>query len=101
MLRKFARVAVATILVIVISTLLWFAAPTEDTAVAANNRGLVYNNKVEYHKAIVAFTAAIELDPNLALAYNNRGWAYLRLRQYEKAVADYGQAMSLDPSLQR
>ena len=99
--KKRYKVALAFALVLAVAAALWFAVPVTDTAVAANSRGFVYNNKGEYHKAIIAFTKAIELDPSLALAYNNRGWAYIELGQYEQAIADYDKAIELDPSLQK
>ena len=97
--NKVARVAVATILTVLVGTLVWFAAPTTDTAVALNNEGLDYNYAGEYYKAIDAFNKAIELDPNLAIAYNNRGWAYIELGQYEQGIADCNKAIELDPNL--
>ena len=97
--KRFAKVALAAILAIVIGISIWFAAPVTDTAVAANNQGLDYNYKGEYHKAIIAFDKAIELDPDLAIAYNNRGWSYLELGQYEQAITDCDEAIELDSSL--
>jgi len=97
--NSFARIALATILTILVGTLLWFAVPFTDTAVAVNNQGVVYNNEAEYDKAIVAFNKAIELDPDFAPAYNNRGWAYIELGQYGQAIDDCGKAIELDPRL--
>ena len=97
--KNFARVAIATVLAILVGTLLWFAAPIADTAVAANNQGVVYNNKGEYQKALVVFDKAIELDPSFALAYNNRGWAHIELGQYELGIIDCTKAIEFDPSL--
>jgi len=98
--KNFARVAAAIILVIAVGTSLWFvASPVVDTAIAANNQGLVYNNNGEYDKAMSAFTKAIELDPNFALSYSNRGWVHIKLGQYEQAIADCTKAIELDPSL--
>ena len=97
--KNFVRVAAATILVVLFGTLLWFASPTTDTAVAVNNQGVVYNKEGEYHEAISAFDKAIELDPDLAIAYNNRSWAYIELGQYEQAIADCDKAIELDPGL--
>ena len=99
--RKNFKVAVATVAVLAISGALWFASPTADTAVSANNDGLVLNNQGEYQEAIVAFTKAIELDPSLATAYSNRGWAFIKLGQYEQATADYDRAAELDPSFRK
>ena len=97
--KSFSKVAIPIVLVLAVAAALWFAAPVTDTAAAANNRGFVFNNNGEYHKAIVTFNTAIELDPNFALAYNNRGWAYIELGQYELAIADCTKAIELDPSL--
>ncbi|MFH1031675.1 MAG: helix-turn-helix domain-containing protein, partial [Chloroflexota bacterium] len=76
---KPAGVIAAIILVAIVATLIWFAAPTKTTALEANNRGVALNNEGEYLKAIEILNKAIEIDPNLALAYNNRGWSYLEL----------------------
>jgi len=97
--NKFAKVAIATVLAVVVGISMWFAAPVTDTAVALNNQGLLYNNQGEYHKAIVTLAKAIELDPGLALAYINRGRAYIELEQYEQAITDFDKAMELDPNL--
>lgn len=96
---KLARVAIAAILVVLIAMLLWFLAPNKDTAVAANNRAVVYNKSGEYLKAIEASNQAIKLDPSLAVAYNNRAWSYLELGQYEQAITDSSKAIDLDPRL--
>ena len=97
--KSLSRLAIPIVLVLAVAASLWFAAPVTETAVAANNQGIVYNNEGEYHKAIVAFTKAIELDPSLAIAYSNRGWAYIELGQYEHAITDYDRAVELDPNL--
>ena len=94
-----ARIAIATVLVVTVAVALWSASPITDTSISANNEGILYNNEGEYHKAIAAFTKAIELDPNFAPAYSNRGWAYIRLGQYEQAVANCTNAIESDPSL--
>jgi len=97
--KSLSKVAIAIVLVLAVAASLWFASPVADTAVAANNQGIVYNNEGEYHKAIVAFTKAVELDPSLAIAYSNRGWAYIELGQYEHAITDCNKAIEIDPSL--
>ncbi len=96
---KLARVAIAATLVVLIATLLWFVAPTKETAVDANNQGVVYNRNGEYLKAIEACNKAIEINPGLALAYNNRAWSYLELGQYEQAITDCCKAIDLNPGL--
>ena len=97
--KSLSRVAIAIVLVLAVAASLWFAVPVVDTAVAANNQGLVYNNKGEYPKAIAAYTKAIELDPNFAVAYSNRGWTFIELGQYEQSVTDCTKAIELDPNL--
>lgn len=53
-----------------------------------------------YEEAIIAFTAAIEIDPKLAPAYVGRGDAYIGLDESEKnlsvALADYNLSLELD-----
>ncbi len=97
--KRLSRIAIATVLAVVVGISIWFAAPVTDTAVAANNQGLLYNNQGEYHKTIVTLTKAIEIDPGLALAYNNRGWSYIELGQYEQALVDLNKAIEIDPGL--
>jgi len=63
--KGFAGVAIALGLAVAIAILLWFAAPAVETSIAASNEGLLYINTAEYHKAIAAFTRAIELNANL------------------------------------
>ncbi len=40
------------------------------------NRGLEYQRKGQYDKAISDYTKAIEINPKYAVAYYNRGLAY-------------------------
>lgn len=79
--------------------------------------GLRYLSEGSYEEAIIAFTAAIEIDPKQAPAYVGRGDAYTGVAQlsmvdtevdteltedaaaaYQKAVADYLEAIELDES---
>ena len=62
---------------------------------AYNNRGNVYSNLGEHHKAIDDYTKAIELDPQGAYAYKNRGLAYKNLGEHQKAIDDFYQAGTL------
>ncbi|MCD8196581.1 MAG: tetratricopeptide repeat protein [Lachnospiraceae bacterium] len=66
--------------------------------------GQKYLLEEDYEAAIVAFTAAIEIDPNEPAAYVGRGDAYMMSaatdmqtmeESYEKAAADYETALSL------
>ncbi|MDP2731385.1 MAG: tetratricopeptide repeat protein [Dehalococcoidales bacterium] len=97
--KSLARVAIAIVLVTAAGALFWFASPVADTAVAANSRGISYNDGGEYEKALVAFNKAIELDPTFALAYSNRGWVHIKLGEYEKAIVDSSRAIELNPEL--
>lgn len=62
--------------------------------------GLRYLSEGNYEEAIIAFTAAIEIDSKQALAYVGRGDAYILSGETEEnlaaAQADYETAISLD-----
>ena len=58
--------------------------------------GVRYLSEGNYQEAILAFTAAIEIEPNRAALYAGRGDAYEALSQLETAVADYLKAVDLD-----
>ncbi len=62
-------------------------------------QGNTYADQEQWDEAIVQYTKAIELDPELALAYNNRGWAYNETGQWDLAIADCNKAIELDPEL--
>ena len=47
--------------------------------------------------AVVYFTRAIELDPEISWAYNLRGRAYCKLERLDEAVADMAKAIELNP----
>ena len=62
--------------------------------------GMRYLEEGDYEQAIVAFTAAIEIDPNQALAYVGRADGYVASEQHENhfqlAQVDYEKAIELD-----
>ena len=62
--------------------------------------GQQYLLEENYEEAIVAFTAAIEIDPKQADAYIGRGDAYILSGETEEhltqALADYRQVLELD-----
>ncbi len=64
--------------------------------------GVRYLSEGNYEEAIIAFTAAIEIDPKQASAYVGRGDAYMVSGETEEnlatAQADYEQAIELDPT---
>lgn len=53
----------------------------------------------QHQEAIVAYDAAIRLQPNFANAYNNRGLAKEKLGQHQAAITDYSRAIEIDPRL--
>jgi tetratricopeptide (TPR) repeat protein len=57
----------------------------------------VYAQQRNYDKAIEAFNAAIEVDPDYAWTWNMRGLMYAAKKMWGKAIADYTQAISLAP----
>ena len=65
--------------------------------------GVRYLAEGNYEEAIIAFTAAIEIDPNRAEAYMGRGDAYVGSGEMEEnltaALADYETAVALDETL--
>jgi len=65
--------------------------------------GVRYLSEGNYEEAIIAFTAAIEIDPKQALAYVGRGDAYVASGETEEnltvAQADYERAIELDETL--
>jgi tetratricopeptide (TPR) repeat protein len=61
--------------------------------------GMRFLDESDYEEAVLAFTAAIEIDTKQPLAYVGRGDAYVGLEQYENAVPDYEQAITLDESV--
>ena len=67
-------------------------------AFAFNNRGIAYQNKGQYDRAIEAYGQAIALDPNFAQAFVNRGFTYAIKAQHDRALEDYDQAIKLNPN---
>ena len=49
-------------------------------------------------QAILDYTHAIELNPNLAEAYNNRAYVYMVQRDYSAALTDLNRALQLRPT---
>lgn len=61
--------------------------------------GVRYLSEGNYEEAILAFSAAIEIDPKQAPAYVGRGDAYFAMGDYFNAEKDYNCALEVDPSL--
>ena len=62
-----------------------------------NNRGVAYEDKGDYDRAIADYDQAIRLEPDYASAFNNRGVAYRLKSDYDRAIRDYDQAIRLKP----
>ena len=54
--------------------------------------GIRYLEEGDYEEAILAFNAAIEIDPNRPEAYMGRAEAYIKLDKPEEALKDYKRA---------
>ena len=61
------------------------------------NAGAIHTNKGMLDKAIEAFTAVIEIDPNHIKAYYGRGFAYFKKRSYDLSAADHRKVVEIDP----
>ena len=69
----------------------------KDLAIALVARGAAQATKRDYDKAIVAFSAAIDADPDNANILDWRGIAYERKGQDDLAMADYNLALQKRP----
>ena len=67
------------------------------SAIACNNRGVVYRSKKRYTDAIADYSKAIALKPEFSDAYYNRGIVWDHEQDFDKAIADYTQAIKLAP----
>ena len=67
---------------------------TPSSPSAYNNRGVAYDKRGEYDRAIQDYDQSIKLKPS-AEAHFNRGNAHLAKNQYAAAIDDYNQAIRL------
>ena len=49
----------------------------------------------------MAFTKAIEINPNYAEAYHERGLAYDAIGEYDRAISDYNKAIEINPKYEK
>ena len=63
-----------------------------------NQRGWHKDDDGDYRGAILEFTKAIEINPNLKQAYSRRGIAKISLKDYQGAIIDLNKAIELDPN---
>lgn len=66
-----------------------------DLAATYSNRGIIYSQLGQFHRALSDHNKAIQLEPTLGEAYINRGNVYYRTHYYEKALDDYNKAIQL------
>lgn len=78
-------------LAVLLLVLALFTACTSSAQKAAQQLelGQKYLTEQNYAEAVVAFTEAIQLDPNNIDAYMGRAEAYKALQKYEEATSDY------------
>ncbi len=74
-------------------------APADTPAPYYIGLGDAYFTQGNYTLAVVAYSCAIDLDPNYAPAYINRGFAYAIQFADPQAMADYNRALEIDESL--
>ncbi|KAI9322621.1 Metallo-dependent phosphatase-like protein [Dichotomocladium elegans] len=53
----------------------------------------------KYAEAVDKYTAAIEVNPNVATYYTNRAFCHIKLEAYGYAIADAETALKIDPGL--
>jgi lipoprotein NlpI len=61
------------------------------------NRGIAYQSKSDYDRAIADFDQTIALDPKDAVAYYSRGIAYKAKGDFDRAIADFDRAIAINP----
>lgn len=76
--------------------------PDEDRSESAihhldEGRWLTAND--DFGAAIVAFSRALEQDPDLRIAVQSRGWLYQQEKQFERALADFNRVIEISPAL--
>jgi tetratricopeptide (TPR) repeat protein len=72
----------------------------KEVALSLNDRGIVYQKKKEFDKAILDYNYSIQLIPEFAHAIYNRGKVYWSLKQYDLALSDFNEALRLFPTIQ-
>lgn len=62
------------------------------------NRGIGFEKKGDYPRAIADFTQAIEINPTEPISYGMRGKAYARSNDHNRAIADQTKVIELNPT---
>lgn len=71
---------------------------SEETAKEAYNKGVGYLNKGDYDQAIVEFTKAIKIRPDLAEIYAVRAVAYAKKGSFDLAIVDCNKTIEINPN---
>src|SRR6185437_8310141 len=66
-------------------------------AVAYVARGLAWQKKGDFNRALVDYTAAIRINSKNALAFNNRGMLWRERGDLDRAIADFTAAIAIAP----
>ncbi|CAG9335931.1 unnamed protein product [Blepharisma stoltei] len=74
--------------------------PLEEKLTAAEykDKGNEYFKAGNYQEAIIMYTKAIKISPDIPILYTNRGLSYMQTNAYELAYNDGRAAVKLDPS---
>ena len=94
---KFSLIIGAFLISIALDTSVINAQPQPQSAEEYLEQGINLSEQNEFVDAIVAYTKAIELDPDNAIVYYNRGLALYYLRKHEAALADFDKTIELQP----
>ena len=92
-------VVLFTIVTILVTILLGCQAPPVGSAEWHFERAYKLAGDGNCDEAILEYTKAIAVEPNMAAAYINRGAAYASNKQYTLTIADCTKAIELNPTL--
>ncbi|WP_258594933.1 tetratricopeptide repeat protein [Mesorhizobium sp. AR07] len=65
--------------------------------IAYFKRGIAWDDKRDYDRAIADYDQAVSLDPNEPEAYYNRGTTWFNKGDSDRAIIDFDQAINLNP----
>ena len=61
-------------------------------------RGMMFQSREEYIRAVEDYNEAIKNDPDHLLAFKKRSYANLELENYDQAIEDFEKIIKLDPN---
>ncbi len=70
---------------------------TSELVLVYSFRGLHFEQKGQFDKALADFDRAIQLDPKSAVPYGGRGAVYLEKGDYDRAISAFSEAIRLAP----